>query len=127
MPAFGLLALVFALLISPAFASQHAVTYLEVDGRIIELVESRVDQIYGPESSMMAVDSPELVTGSNRDRIPFDLEIIRYWLREGDDWIIVYFKETGMEKRFHRSEVKTIFVDRPWHEEPDAPPEVKPV
>ena len=127
MPVFELLALVIALVISPAFASQHAVTYLEVDGRIIELAESRVDQIYGPAGSMMAVDSPQLVTSSNRDKIPFDSDILRYWLREDDDWIIVYFKETGMEKRFHRSEVKTIFVDRPWYEEPDEPPEITPV
>ena len=127
MPALRILALVFALVISPAFADQHVVTYLQVDGRIIELAENRVDQLYGPAGAMMAIDSPELVTGSNWDRIPVDTMIIRYWLREGDDWIIVYFKETGTEKRFHRSDVKTIFVDRPWYEEPDVPSEVKPV
>lgn len=109
-----------------AFAEAAVVAYIENEGQFIELCENKVDQLYGDEGSMMAIESPEIATEDNRQRIDPEDVIVRWWKMDGDEWVIIYFKETRIKKSFHRSEVKTIVVDRPWYNEPLIPDIVDP-
>ena len=123
--AIQLIVMIFALAFiqARAVADDFVVIYIENDGRFIELYENKVDELYGPEGSLMAIDGPEILTGENRERIAPEDEIVRWWKNDGDDWIIVYFKETKSEKRFPRSALQIITVDRPWGHDPEIPVE----
>ena len=127
MRAMKLLAIIAVAVLNPAFAATAVVTYIENDGRVIELCENKVDQFYGNEGSMMAVESREIITGESRQRIDVEDDILRWWKKDGDEWIVIYFKETKTEKRFHSSDVKMIIVDRPWYSNPTIPEYVDPV
>ena len=116
------LALFAILLHSPiACADEQVVTYLEYNGKVIELFEIVVDQLFKvPAGSMAAYQMPELLTVESRNRIDEEDQILRTWRRDGDDWIVIDFSELKTSKRFHKSEIKTIFSDRPWTNKPST-------
>lgn len=94
-------------------------TYIEQQGRVIELAETPIDQLIGVKGALLALDVPELAERHNQGRD--DDTVVRYWMPEGDEWVRVYFKERRESKRFHRDDVKTRIVDRPWISAPAAP------
>ena len=123
------IALLLALPIPWAQAQDTLVvaTYVEYQGRIIELAETLIDELVGIPGAMMALDDAFLPEGNNIARLNHDDTVVRAWKWEGDDAIVIYFKEQKRFVRFHRDEVKVRTVDRPWIGPPAPPAELRPV
>jgi len=121
------LGFVAALACSAAFANDtlQVATYIEFEGRVIELCETQIDKLVGIPGALAAFEDKELIDKYNVDRMPIEDTIVRAWKRDGDDWIVIYFEERGIAKRFRSSEIKIKIVDRPWIDEA-APSELAP-
>ena len=106
--------LFFAFACAATHADEQAVTYLEYDGRFIELTDSWLpyDKV---TDAMMAVEAKQITTSENYDRLDNTGLAVHPWKRDGD-WIIIYFKDGA--KRFPASEVVTKIVNRPWTNAP---------
>lgn len=108
-------ALLAALAFLPAFADEQAVTYLEHEGRVIELTAVEFDLATGIPGAMMAVESDELASRENYGRLNNSDMAVRAWVREGE-WCVIHYIPEGTVKRFPLSEIKTRLIDRPWIE-----------
>jgi hypothetical protein len=108
-----LITVLLSFVAGPVMADPVVIFYVENDGNVIELNENVVDKMFrAPTGSMMAVESREILTEGNRDRIPLEDDIVRTWRRDGDEWIEI---DIGHQtKRLPQSAIKMIIVDRPW-------------
>ena len=104
-----ILALSFAL--GPAFADDEVVTYVENEGRFIELTDSLFPGETSIKGAQMAIEDDAISTRANMDRPISPALAIHAWTRDGDDFL-VHFIRAGYIKRYHSNEVKTIVVDR---------------
>ncbi len=107
---------------SPVFAGDtlRVATYIEYEGRVIELHETQIDQLVGIPGALAAFEDRVLIDKDNVDSLEPGDTIVRVWQRDGDEWIIIHFEERGTTTRFRRSEVKAKIVDRPWMDEEDS-------
>jgi len=116
------LLMLFALA-APALADDQVVTYIEYEGRFIELTDSWMP--YGADDdTLMAVEANQITTSENYDRLDNTGLAVHPWKQVGD-WVVIYFK-TG-EKRFASSVVITKIVNRPWINAPASPSRPDPV
>ena len=99
-----------------AHADEQVVTYIETNGRLIELTDSWYPGKTGIIGAMMAVDAKDIATTENYGRLDNSDLVVRPWVREGDS-IILYYPEHGTSRRFKSSDVKSILLDRPWSNE----------
>ena len=112
-PVTRFLALVFVLCSVPAYSDEQVVTYIETNGRLIELTDSWFPGRSGIKGAMMAVDAKDIATTENYDRLDNTDVVVRPWKRDGDN-IIIYYLESGTQRSFNGAEVKSILLDRPW-------------
>lgn len=113
-----LLALVFLFaLAAPAFADDQVVTYIEYEGRFIELTDSWMPN-GRDDDTLMAVEAKEIATSENYTKLDNTGLAVHPWKQVGD-WVVIYFKSG--EKRFPSSAVITKIVNRPWVSAPASP------
>lgn len=110
-----LVALALILSSAPVYSDEQVVTYIEANGRLIELTDSWFPG-RSVQGAMMAVDAKDIATTENYDRLDNSDLAVRPWVRDGDH-IIIYYPENGTSRRFKSSDVKSILVDRPWTNE----------
>ena len=112
-------ALTFLVLMATASLRAHAdeqvVTYIETNGRLIELTDSWYPG-RSVKGAMMAVDAKDIATTENYDRIDNSDLVVRPWVHDGET-ILLYYPENGTSRRFKSTDVKSILVDRPLSSE----------
>lgn len=106
--------LALSFVFGPAYADEQVVTYIEYEGRYIELTDSWLPA-GNTDGTMMAIDAKEISTSENYDRLDHTSLAVHPWKQVGE-WVVIYFKSG--EKRFHSSTVITKLVNRPWTNEP---------
>lgn len=112
---------------APAYDTLVVVTYVEYRGRVIELAETLIDQLIGIPGAMLALDDAFLPDGDNLAHLNHADTIVRAWKRDGDDAILIFFREQEDFIRFPADAIKVRVIDRPWIEPQPTPDTVKPV
>ena len=110
-----------------AYDTLVVVTYVEYQGRTIELTEFRMDEFSMLSGVMLAFDNRCLPEANTIVGFDHDATIWREWKRDGDDAILIFFREREDFIRFPADAIKVRVIDRPWIEPQPTPDTVKPV
>lgn len=122
-------ALLLAISAGPARADDPLVvlTYVEYQGRIIELTDISMDEVSILSGVLLAIDNTGVPEASNIDGFDHDDTILREWKRDGDDAIRIFFREDARFIRFPMDRVKVRVIERPWMDPWPEPLTVEPV
>ena len=102
-------------------------TYIEYEGRIIELTDISMDELSIFSGVLLAVDSTSVREAGNLEGIADSDAILREWKRDGDDAIRIFFREDARFIRFPMDRVKVRVIERPWMDPWPEPLTVEPV
>ncbi len=103
------------------------VTYIEYQGRIIELTDFPMDELSILPGVLLAIDSTGIPEASNIDGFDHSDMILREWKRDGDEAIRIFFREDARFIRFPMDRVKVRVIERPWMDPWPEPLTIEPV